>query len=185
MPPAATKSKYGKISSALNFDPTPPPGACNVSKVWATLRWTNSPRLVPALPLKLEILHFVSWTELRTNRRMDDQITRCLRRTFQAVGIRIISDHHREEHICDASKTNMLAFNMLQNVWQPYLEQLKEVPRLSSVHLFVEPSARNIRRIDEYFKTYRQISSYSSSCTQITKHGNALLQQNHWNLCNP
>ena len=37
MPPAATKSNYGKNLKVLHFDPTPPLGACDVSEVWATL----------------------------------------------------------------------------------------------------------------------------------------------------
>ena len=34
---------YGKILKVLHFDPAPPPGACDVSEVWVTHRWTYSP----------------------------------------------------------------------------------------------------------------------------------------------
>ena len=46
MPPAATKSKYGKNLEVLHFNPAPPPGACDVSEVWITNRWTDSPSFV-------------------------------------------------------------------------------------------------------------------------------------------
>ena len=33
MPPAPSKSKYGKNLYVLHFDPAPPPGACDVMSV--------------------------------------------------------------------------------------------------------------------------------------------------------
>ena len=71
-------------SLSPTFWPLPTPGACDVSDVWATLRWTCSPSLVTVSPLKLVILHFISGMELRTkqpNGRTD-------RRTFQAGSIK-------------------------------------------------------------------------------------------------
>ena len=41
---AAPKSTYGK--NVLCFDPIPPSGACDVSEVWGTHRWTYSTSLV-------------------------------------------------------------------------------------------------------------------------------------------
>ena len=73
------------------FWPRPTPGACDVSDVWGTHRWTYSPSLVTVSSLKLCTLS-LSRTELRTNKRTDrqtdDPITRCLRRTFQAGDIK-------------------------------------------------------------------------------------------------
>ena len=53
MPPVATKLKYGKNLYVLHFDPAPPPGACDVSEVWGTHRWTYSPSLVTVSSSKL------------------------------------------------------------------------------------------------------------------------------------
>ena len=80
--------------SVLYFDPTPPLGMCDVSEVWGILRWTYNQSLVTVSSPKLEILHFVSGTELQIDKqmdgRLDDPITRCPRRTFQAGGIKNI-----------------------------------------------------------------------------------------------
>ena len=46
MPPAATKSKYGKNLYVLHFDPAPPPGACDVSEVGGIHRCTYGQSLV-------------------------------------------------------------------------------------------------------------------------------------------
>ena len=53
MPPAATKSKYGKNLYVQHFDLTPPQGACDVSEVWGTHRWSYSPSLVTESSPKL------------------------------------------------------------------------------------------------------------------------------------
>ena len=74
MPPAAIKLKYGK-NQVLHFDPAPPTGACDVSEVWETHRWTYSPSLVTVSSSKLEILHFVWKRDGITDRQMDDPIT--------------------------------------------------------------------------------------------------------------
>ena len=42
-----------KISKSYILTPPHPPGACDVSEVWATLRWTYSPSLVIVSPPKL------------------------------------------------------------------------------------------------------------------------------------
>ena len=41
MPPAATKLKCGKNLYVPYFDPASPPGACDVSEVLGTDRWTT------------------------------------------------------------------------------------------------------------------------------------------------
>ena len=64
MLPAATKSQYGKISKSQIL--TPPPGACDVSEVWATLRWPYSPSLVTVSPpnLSLDIMGTITGAPL-------------------------------------------------------------------------------------------------------------------------
>ena len=99
MPPAATKSKYGKYLEVLHFDPAPPQGQVMSEKceepideltvqVWLHYHHPN---------FKYCTL-FVSGTELQTNRhtngrtdrQTDDPITRFPRRTFQAGGIKCL-----------------------------------------------------------------------------------------------
>ena len=46
MPPAATKSNMAKISKSYILTPPRPPGACDVSEVWGTHKWTYSPSWV-------------------------------------------------------------------------------------------------------------------------------------------
>ena len=57
--PGGNKVKLWQKSLSPTFWPRPTPGACDVSEVWATLRWTYSPSLVTVWPPKLKILHFV------------------------------------------------------------------------------------------------------------------------------
>lgn len=52
MPPIPTN-----FCNALHFDPTY--GACDVGKMWATLRWTHSLSLVTVSQSNFEILHFI------------------------------------------------------------------------------------------------------------------------------
>ena len=88
MPPAATKSKYGKISKSQILTPPQTPGSCDVSEVWGTLWWSYSPSLILYdHPNFKYCTLFASGTELQT----DDPITRCPRRTFQAGGIKTIA----------------------------------------------------------------------------------------------
>ena len=70
-------SNYGKNLQVLYFDHAPSPRACDVSEVWATLRWTNSPRLVTVWPPKLQILHFVYKRDGIMDGRTDNPNTRC------------------------------------------------------------------------------------------------------------
>ena len=63
-------------------------GGYDVFEVWATLRWTYSPSFVTVWPSKFWILHFVCKRDKRTDGWTDDLNTRCLRRTFQAGGIK-------------------------------------------------------------------------------------------------
>ena len=64
--PGSNKVIIWQKSLSPTFWPRPTPGACDVSEVWGTHRWTYSPSLVTVPPPKLEILLFVSRTELRT-----------------------------------------------------------------------------------------------------------------------
>ena len=74
MSQAATKSKYSKISKSYILNQPQPPGACDVSEAWATLRWANSPSLVLYHHTNFKYWTlFVSGTELRTNRWTDGQ----------------------------------------------------------------------------------------------------------------
>ena len=73
---------------------TLPPGACDVSEVWATLRWTYSQSLVTVWPPQtlnnaLCLHTYISGAELRTDGQTDDPNTRCPQLTFQAGGIKI------------------------------------------------------------------------------------------------
>ena len=76
--PAARKSNYGKNLQVLHFDPAPPPVACDVGQVWATLRWTYSPSLVTVWPPKLYILHFVYKRDGITDRQTNGQTIQTL-----------------------------------------------------------------------------------------------------------
>ena len=65
-----------------------PPGACDVSELWATLGWTYSPSLVTvSLPI-LYILHLISKQDRIIDKQMNDLITRCPQPAFQALGIK-------------------------------------------------------------------------------------------------
>ena len=89
------KVKIWQKSVSPPFWPGPPPGACDVSEVWGTHRWTYSPSLVTVWdyhhPNFKYCTLFVSGTELRTDRRTDDPITRYPQRTFQAGVIKNIT----------------------------------------------------------------------------------------------
>ena len=73
------------------------PGACDVSEMWGTHRWTYSPSLVTISAPKFKILHFVCKrdgitdrkTDRQRNGQTDDPITRCPRWTFQGGGIKL------------------------------------------------------------------------------------------------
>ena len=105
MPPAATKSKYGKNLQVLHFYPAPPQGHEMSVKCEEPLNELK-------VQVWLQYLHqncnyltlFVSGTELRTdkqtNGRTDDPITRCPRRTFQAGGIKKLKHSNLQFHEC-------------------------------------------------------------------------------------
>ena len=78
MPLAEKMSKSGIIFRFYILTPALLPGTCDASEVWATLRWTYSPRLVTVSPPKLKIFHFILylggmtlWTNGQTNGWMD------------------------------------------------------------------------------------------------------------------
>ena len=91
MPPAATSQNMVKNLQVLHFD-LPNPGTCDVSEVWGTHIWTYSPILVTVSSPKCQILHFVSGTELQTNRWTDkqteDPISRFSRAGLSGRGIK-------------------------------------------------------------------------------------------------
>ena len=80
MPRRQQSQNMAKISLSPTFWPAPPPGACDVSEVWGTDRWTYSPSLVTVLSPKPLILHFVckldGVTDRRTNGQTDKQTDR-------------------------------------------------------------------------------------------------------------
>ena len=80
-----------KNLQVLHFD-LPNPGTCDVSEVWGTHIWTYSPILVTVSSPKCQILHFVSGTELQTNRwtdkQMEDPISRFSRAGLSGRGIK-------------------------------------------------------------------------------------------------
>ena len=90
MPPAAIKSKYGKISKSYILTPPAPEAH---SEVWATFTLTYSPSLVTVSPPKLffKSLHFLCKRGGITGGQTDDDpLTRCPWRTFQAGGIKTL-----------------------------------------------------------------------------------------------
>ena len=50
--PCGNSQNMKKIFKSQILTPPHTPGACDVSEVWATFRWTNSPNLVTVLPPK-------------------------------------------------------------------------------------------------------------------------------------
>ena len=52
------KSIKGKNVKVLYSEQIPSQGACDITEMWATLRWTISPNLVTICLSKLKILHF-------------------------------------------------------------------------------------------------------------------------------
>ena len=99
MPPAATKSKYGKnLSKSYILTPPHPKGQVMSVKCEEPIEeLTVQVWLLYYHPNFKYCTLFVSWTELRTDgqtdrqtyRRTGDPITTCPRRTFQAGGIKI------------------------------------------------------------------------------------------------
>ena len=99
MPPAATKSKYGKIFKSYILTPPNPQGyGMSVKCEEPTDELTVQVWLLYDHPNFKYCTLIVSGTELRTNGQTDKQTngqtddpnTRCPRRTFQAGGIKII-----------------------------------------------------------------------------------------------
>ena len=88
--PGSNRVKIWQTSPIPTFSNPPPPGGWGVSEVRGSNRWTYSPSLFTVSSTKFSILHVVSGTELRTDRqtngrtdrRTEDPITRCSRRTF-------------------------------------------------------------------------------------------------------
>ena len=112
MPPAATKLKDGKNLLVLHFDPTPTPHGCGMS--------VKCEQSIDELTVQVWLLYhhpnfkyctlFVSGTALWTNRRTDNSITRCPRRTFQAGGIKIyraLTAHHGSAVLPIANRLDM------------------------------------------------------------------------------
>ena len=71
--PGGNKVKIWQKSQRPTFWPCPTPGACDVSEMWGTLRWTCSPSLVIVSSPKLEILCFVWKRDGITDRWTDRQ----------------------------------------------------------------------------------------------------------------
>ena len=128
MPPAATKSKYGKNLQVLHFDPAPPPGACVVSEVWGTHRWNLqskfgyfiiSQTLIIALCLKAGRNYGQTngQTDKRTDKQTDDPITRCPRRTFQTGGIKSEGQGHRERSQFRRSQQGLFPCKVSRLYW--------------------------------------------------------------------
>ena len=91
MPPAATKSKYGKISkSQILTTPHPQGHVMSVRCEQPLDELTVQVWLLYDHPNFKYCTLYISGTELRTDKRTDDPNTRCPRRTFQAGGIKII-----------------------------------------------------------------------------------------------
>ena len=108
MPPATTKSKYGKISKSYIFIPTHPRG--HVMSVKCEQFWDELTAQVWLLYYHPNFKYctlFVSGKEIRTNRRMDNPIPRYPRQTFQAVGIKISFEVNVAN--CIASRNNILS----------------------------------------------------------------------------
>ena len=93
MPPAATESKYGKISrSQILTTPHPQGHVMSVRCEQPLDELTVQVWLLYDHPNFKYCTLYISGTELRTDKRTDgqtdDQNTRCPRRTFQAGGIK-------------------------------------------------------------------------------------------------
>ena len=89
MPPAATKSKYGKISkSQILTTPHPQGHVMSVRCEQPLDELTVQVWLLYDHPSFKYCTLYISGTELRTNGQTEDPNTRCPRRTFQAGGIK-------------------------------------------------------------------------------------------------
>ena len=105
MPPAATELKSG---------PASPPGACYVSEVWNTVRWTYSPSLVTLGLSKLKILHFIcKWDGIWTNRWTDGRTIQFL------VALTDITDQGHINVTSTASPWNNPVKQASEIVWIP------------------------------------------------------------------
>ena len=120
MPPAATKSKYGKNLQVLHFDPIPSQGhgmpvKCEqpfhelTVQVWLLYDHPN-----------FKYLHFiyVGQNYVQTDRKTDDSNTICPRQTFQAGGIKKIDNwkvHNKCMYCYDSSYCK--AFDKFSKHW--------------------------------------------------------------------
>ena len=87
--PGSNKVKICQNNVSPALRPIPPPGACDISEVWATLRWIYSPRLVHVTVSapKLYLLRFLCKQDRIKDKWLDkrltgDPITRCSWQTF-------------------------------------------------------------------------------------------------------